>query len=153
MSNNWVVENLANALRIWNEKLAEIWRLLTESPTAFKGGEIWNVIVTINGSLKAVGYALLVLFFLIGVIKQYNSMNEIKRPEQIFKLFLRFAIAKAIVTWGMDLMLKMFEITQGILSRVMEASGFSASTDLFLPQGIIDAVENCGFWESIGLSR
>ncbi len=151
MSNNWVVENLANALRTWNEKLSEIWRLLTESPTAFKGGVVWDIIVTINGSLKAIGYALLVLFFLIGVIKQYNSMNEIKRPEQVFKLFLRFAIAKAIVTWGMDLMLKMFEITQGILSKVMQASGFSESTDLFLPQGIIDAVENCGFWESIPL--
>ena len=33
MSNNWVVENLENALETWNSKLSEIWRLLSESPS------------------------------------------------------------------------------------------------------------------------
>lgn len=27
MSDNWVVQNLENALNTWNEKLAEIWHL------------------------------------------------------------------------------------------------------------------------------
>ena len=54
MSNNWVVENIENALNTWNDKLAEIWRLLTETPESFKGGTIWNVMVSINGGLKAV---------------------------------------------------------------------------------------------------
>ena len=67
MSNNWVVENLENALDTWNGKLAEIWRLISESPESFKGGGIWDVIVNINGALKAIGYALLVLFFLMGL--------------------------------------------------------------------------------------
>ena len=55
MSNNWVVENLENALDTWNGKLAEIWRLISESPESFKGGGIWDVIVNINGALKAIG--------------------------------------------------------------------------------------------------
>ena len=80
MSNKWVVENIENALNTWNEKLAEIWRLLTQSPTEFKGGKIWDVMVNINGGLKAVGYALLVLFFLMGIMKHYNSFQEVKRP-------------------------------------------------------------------------
>ena len=87
MSNNWVVENLQNALATWNEKLSEIWRLLTESPDTFKGGTIWNVMVNINGALKAIGYALLVLFFLVGIMRQFHSFTEVKRPEQIFKQF------------------------------------------------------------------
>ena len=33
VSNNWVVENLENALETWNSKLSEIWRLLSESPS------------------------------------------------------------------------------------------------------------------------
>ena len=66
---------------MWNEKLAEIWTLLTQSPQAFKGGTIWNVIVSINGALKAVGTALLVLFFLVGVVKTAGSITEVKRPE------------------------------------------------------------------------
>ena len=49
MSDNWVVQNLQNALSTWNEKLAEIWTLLTEDPEHFKGGVIWRVIVDIHG--------------------------------------------------------------------------------------------------------
>lgn len=39
-SDNWVVQNLVNALDTWNAKLAEIWRILTQSPETFKGGGI-----------------------------------------------------------------------------------------------------------------
>lgn len=78
MSNNWIVENIQNALGTWNDKLNEIWRLLTESPESFKGGAVWNVMVNINGTLKAVGYALLVLFFLMAIMKHYNSFSEVK---------------------------------------------------------------------------
>ena len=151
MSNNWVVDNLLRALETWNEKLSEIWRLLTESPIQFKGGTIWTVVTTINGALKAIGYALLVLFFLIGIVKQFNSFNEIKRPEQALKLFLRFVLAKAAVTWGLDLMLKMLQIAQGVLSKIMTASGFTNHTAVTLPPSIIEAIEDCGFWESIPL--
>lgn len=52
MSDNWVVQNLENALETWNEKLAEIWQLLTQSPENFKGGTIWNVIKTIRGQFR-----------------------------------------------------------------------------------------------------
>lgn len=50
MSDNWVVQNLQNALDTWNSKLSEIWQLLTTSPQEFKGGTIWNVMVNINGA-------------------------------------------------------------------------------------------------------
>lgn len=64
MSDNWVVQNLENAIDTWNEKLSEIWRLLTQSPQDFKGGGICEVIVDINSAVQAIGYALLVLFSL-----------------------------------------------------------------------------------------
>ena len=123
MSNNWIVENIQNALGTWNDKLNEIWRLLTESPESFKGGAVWNVMVNINGTLKAVGYALLVLFFLMGIMKHYNSFSEVKRPEQAIKLFLRFVLAKAAITWGLDLMMAIFRIVQGVIGKIMTASG------------------------------
>ena len=151
MSNNWVVENLQNALATWNEKLSEIWRLLTESPDTFKGGTIWNVMVNINGALKAIGYALLVLFFLVGIMRQFHSFAEVKRPEQIFKLFLRFVLAKAAVTWGLELMMAMFKIAQGIIGKIMEASGIGGGGSAYLPSDMIDTIEDCSFWESIPL--
>ena len=53
---------------------------MTTSPENFKGGGIWNVIVGINDALKAIAYALLVLFFVIGVMKTCGSFTELKRP-------------------------------------------------------------------------
>lgn len=150
-ADNWIIENIQNALDTWNEKLAEIWRLLSQSPTEFKGGAVWNVMVNINGALKAVGYALLVLFFLIGIIKHYNSFSEVKRPEQAIKLFLRFVIAKTVVTYGLDLMLAVFKIMQGVISKAISASGIRGDTNMVLPSSIINAIEECSFWESIPL--
>ena len=118
MSDNWVVQHLINTLNTWNEKLAEVWMLLTMSPEEFKGGGIWKVILSINGSLQAVGLALLVLFFLAGVVKTSANLGEIKRPEHALKLFLRFAIAKGAVTYGLELMMAVFTIVQGILLRM-----------------------------------
>lgn len=151
MSNNWIVENINNAINTWNEKLSEIWRLLTESPEAFKGGTIWNVMVNINDALRAIGYALLVLFFLMGIMRQFNSFQELKRPEQALKLFIRFVLAKAAVTWGLDLMMAMFTIVQGIIAKIMEASGVVGRGGTYLPQRMIDTIESCGFWESVPL--
>ena len=151
MSNHWIVENIDNALGTWNDKLSEIWRLLTESPEQFKGGTIWNVMVNINGTLKAVGYALLVLFFLMGIIRQFNSFQELKRPEQAIKLFLRFVLAKAVVTWGLDLMMAMFAVVQGIIGRIMEASGVIGQGGAYLPPSMAETIQSCGFWESVPL--
>ena len=151
MSNNWIVENLENALGTWNGKLSEIWRLLTESPETFKGGTIWNMMVNINGTLKAVGYALLVLFFLMNIVRTFNSFQEVKRPEQAFKLFLRFVLAKGIVTYGLDLMMAVFRIVQGVIGKIITASGIGGGGQIILPSSMIQTIKDCGFWESIPL--
>lgn len=77
MSDNWIVQNLENALEVWNDKLSEIWQLITQSPQTFKGGSIWSVITSIHGALQAIGYALLVLFFVVGVVKTCGSFAEV----------------------------------------------------------------------------
>ena len=150
-SDNWVVQNLENALETWNSKLSEIWSLISQSPSQFKGGTIWNVILDINGALQAIGFGLLVLFFVVGVIKTCGNFSEVKRPEQLFKLFIRFALAKMVITYGLDLMLAIFEIIQGVVSTIMNSAGFGSVVQTVLPTEIITAIENCGFWESIPL--
>lgn len=151
MSDNWVVQNLENALEVWNGKLGEIWTLVTQSPETFKGGTIWSVIVTINGALQAIGYALLVLFFVIGVMKTCGSFAEVKKPEHALKLFIRFALAKAVITYGMDLMLALLNIVQGVITTIMDSAGFGSPTSTALPTEIVTAIEGCGFLESIPL--
>lgn len=99
MSDNWVVQNLQNALDTWNKYLSEIWQLITQSPEQFKGGSIWGVIVNIHDAVRAIGLALLVLFFVVGVMRTCGSFAEVKKPEHALKLFIRFAIAKGVVTY------------------------------------------------------
>ena len=151
MSDNWVVQNLQNALDTWNSKLSEIWQLLTTSPQDFKGGSIWNVMVTINGAVQAIGLALLVLFFVVGVVRTCGSFTEVKKPEHALKLFIRFAIAKGVITYGLELMLALFNIVQGTISTIMTSAGFGTPNQTTLPSEMITTIEECGFFESIPL--
>lgn len=151
MSDNWVVQNLQDILNRWNSALSDIWTLITMSPENFQGGAIWRIVLNIHGALQAIGYSLLVLFFLVGVVKTCGTFAEVKRPEQVFRIFIRFAIAKGVITYGMELMLALLSIVQGVISTIMNSAGFGTPQDTVLPQEIIDAVEDCGFVESIPL--
>jgi len=122
-SENWVVGNLEDALETWNEKMTEIWQLVSQSPEEFKGGAIWSIVVGINDGLKAIGYALLVLFFLMGVVKTCGNLSEIKRPEQALRLFIRFAIAKGVISYGLELMVALFKIVQGVINKNRQPFG------------------------------
>lgn len=150
-SGNWIIDNLNNALQTWNDKLSEIWQLVTQSPEHFRGGGIWSVISGIYGALQAIGYALLVLFFVIGVVKTCGSFAEIKKPEHALKLFIRFALAKGAITYGLQLMMALFNIVQGVISTIIGSSGIGAADSTVLPQELVSAIENCTFWESIPL--
>ena len=150
-SDNWIVQNLQNALDTWNDKLAEIWQILTQTPEEFKGGGIWDMIVKIHGALMAIGLALLVLFFVAGVIKTCGSFADVKRPEHAFKIFIRFVLAKAVVTYGLELMMAFFDIAQGIVSTVMETAGLDRISETVLPESMVETIESVGFFDSIPL--
>ncbi|NCE66106.1 hypothetical protein D1159_16355 [Pseudoflavonifractor sp. 524-17] len=150
-SGNWIVDNLNSALGTWNGKLAEIWQLISTTPEEFKGGGVWTVIQGINGALQAIGCALLVLFFVMGIVKTCSSFTELKKPEMVFKCFIRFVLAQAAVTHGMELMTALFKVAQGMISTIMTASGLSALTDTTLPDEMVTIIEDVGFLESIPL--
>ena len=150
-SGNWIIDNLNSALSTWNGKLAEIWTLLSTRPENFKGGGVWSVILNIHGGLQAVGYALLVLFFVMGVVKTMGNFTEIKRPEVAFKCFIRFVLAQAAVSHGMELMLALVTVGQGMVSTIMTASGLSTISDMTIPAEMVTIIENVGFLESIPL--
>lgn len=150
-SGNWIIDNLNSALGTWDDRLSEIWTLISTSPENFKGGGIWSVILNINDGLKAIGYALLVLFFVMGVVKTCGSFAELKRPELAFKCFVRFVLAQAAVTWGLELMTALFSIAQGMVSQIMSSSGMTAMSATALPDEMIDIIKDVGFLDSIPL--
>jgi hypothetical protein len=151
MSDNWIVQILQKALTAWDEKMAEILSLLTTSPANFRGGGIWNTITNIHGAVMAIGLALLVLFFLVGVVKTCGSFTELKRPEVAIKLFVRFIIAKAVITYGLELMMTLFTIVQGVIATIMSASGFGGGSSTMIPADMVAAIEGLGLLASIPL--
>ena len=150
-SGSWIVDNLNSALTTWNNKLAELWTLIGTSPESFKGGGVWEVIQNINGALQAVGYGLLVLFFAAGVVKTCGSFAELKKPEMAFRCFVRFVLAQAAIGHGMELMMALFNIAQGMVSAIMSSSGLTAMSATTLPGEMVTTIESVGFIDSIPL--
>ena len=151
MSDNWIVGNLESALGGWNEKLTELWALITQSPETFKGGDIWNMIVNINGVLQGVGYGLLVLFFAMGIFQSAASFREIQRPEFALRHFVRFILAKVAVGSALEIMSSVFKVCGGVVSSVMSGIGGAVSTTATLPTEIVTAIEGVGLLQSIPL--
>lgn len=150
MEDNWIIENLTNALNTWNEKLTEIWQLVSMSPQEFKGGDIWQVIVGIHGALQAVGYGLLVLFVAINIFRNAASFRDLRRPEQALHFYIRFVATKTAITYGMDLLLLICQICNGIVSKIAVRMG-SLSAAAVLPEEIKTAIADVGFLASIPL--
>jgi hypothetical protein len=131
--------------------MGEIVGLLTTSPTDFRGGGIWDAIVTIHGAVSAIGLALLVLFFVVGIAKACGNIAELKRPEVAIKLFIRFILAKTAVTYGLELMVALFTIVQGLITTILSSIGFSGTSTTVLPPEMIASIESIGFLDSIPL--
>ena len=151
ISDNWVVKNLENAIGTWNEKLAELWQLITQTPETFKGGQIWAVIVNINSALVGIGYGLLVLFFAMGVFQSAASFRELQRPEFALRHFIRFAAAKVAVGYGLEIMTAIFAICGSVVAAAMGGIGGAVTETATLPAEIVAAIEDVGIMQSVPL--
>ena len=69
----------------------------------------------------------------------------------VFKCFIRFVLAQAAVTHGMELMTALFKVAQGMISTIMTSSGLSALAATTLPSEMVTIIEDVGFLDSIPL--
>ena len=151
MNQNWIVENLNNAFSTWNGKLTELWGLVTTSPQTFKGGAVWGVMQSLHNAMIGIGYALIVLFFAISLFKNTANFHELKRPEAAVHYLIRFVAAKTLVGYGMDIMLNIFSVCNGIVSDMAAGMGGISQAMVALPGEVQSAIENVGFLASIPL--
>ena len=151
MNQNWIMDNINNAFATWNSKLTELWALVSMSPQAFKGGAIWGVMRSIHSGMLAIGYGLLILFFAMGLFKNTANFHELKRPEAAIGYLIRFVAAKTLVGYSMDIMLKVFEICNGVVSQVAGSMGGISQAMVSLPAQIRTEINNIGFLASIPL--
>lgn len=141
LNQNWIVENLNNAFSTWNGKLGELWGLVTTGPQTFKGGAVWSVMQTLHNGMVGIGYALVVLFFAISLCKNTMNFHELKHPEAAIHYFLRFVAAKALVGYGMDIMLNVFSICNGIVTDMADSMGGISEAMVSLPAEMQTAIE------------
>lgn len=142
---------MESALSNWNGKLSELWALLSQTPETFKGGQVWQVILTIHETMRGVGYGLLVLFFAMGVFQSAASFREVQRPEYALRHLIRFIAAKVAIGYSMEVMLTIFNICGGIVNSVMSGMGGMVSAGTALPAELVTAIESVGFLMSIPL--
>ncbi len=135
---------LMQGLQFLGDKLDKMWAILTTSPENFKGGTIWSIVTTINGVLVAIGTALLVLFFTVGIIKTCGSFAELKKPETAVKAFIRFAIAKALIDNGLKLMVNFVTIVQSIIKKITASSSIGTALEFSIPSTVQSKFESIG---------
>lgn len=143
------MSQLNHALEYLSQTMTDIIALLTTSPQDFRGGGIWPVIQTLHGTMQAVAYALMVLFFCFGIFKTAANVAELKRPEIAFKMFFRFALTKAAISHGMELLLAVLRLAQGMLSSAAGSLKDLSALASVLPQEAISKIGQTGFFESI----
>ena len=135
---------LMQGLQYLGNMLNKMWAILTTSPQNFKGGAIWNVITSINGVLGAIGTALLVLFFTVGVIKTCGSFAELKKPETAVKVFIRFAIAKYLIDNCLKLMVNFVTIVQGVISKITASNPIGTALEFTIPSSVQSTFDGIG---------
>ena len=135
---------LMQGLEYLGDMLDKMWAILTTSPQSFKGGGIWNIITTINGVLGAIGTALLVLFFTVGVIKTCGSFAELKKPETAVKVFIRFAISKALIDNCLTLLVDFVTIVQGVIKDITGASSIGTALEFTVPSDVASSLDSLG---------
>ena len=141
---------LEKALLKRSNSLAEMVALLTTPLDQFRNGQIWNVIVNINGAMQAIGTSVLIICFLVGVINTTSTIAETKRAEYAVKVFFRFIFAEIALNQGLNIMLYIIGLAQGVVAKIMTVSGFSnLNSGAQLSQDIINALSGLGVLDSI----
>lgn len=155
IAESWITVLLRDALRFWAGCSETIWSLLTTAPSEFKDGAVWEVMVNVSDGIKYIAYALLVLFFGIGIMKEVTNVADLKRPENVFRLFFRYIIAKTLITYAMDILNAIFTIGIGIIQKISDSSEWTkiySGRGAGIPQDIANLIDDAGFWTSVPLS-
>lgn len=106
---------------------------------------------SLHNAMIGIGYALIVLFFAISLFKNTANFHELKRPEAAVHYLIRFVAAKTLVGYGMDIMLNIFSICNGVVSDMAAGMGGISQAMVALPGEVQAAIENVGFLASIPL--
>ena len=140
-----ILDLLEMVFGFWNNQIGMIFALLGQSPTTFKGGGPWKVIMDIEPAFVAVGSSLVVLFFVIGFCSESVDVKEELRFESILRMLMRLGIAEWLVTKNVTIM-RAFFTSVGRLVGLLSAG---ESTTLTINAEQAEIIKGLGFGESV----
>ena len=140
-----ILDLLEMVFGFWNNQIGMIFALLGQSPTTFKGGGPWKVIMDIEPAFVAVGSSLVVLFFVIGFCSESVDVKEELRFESILRMLMRLGIAEWLVTKNVTSM-RAFFTSVGRLVGLLSAG---ESTTLTINAEQAEIIKGLGFGESV----
>ncbi len=129
----------------WNNQIGLVFDLLGQSPTEFKDGGPWDVIMGLNPIFVAVGSSLVVLFFVIGFCSESVDIREEMRFEVIFRILIRLSLAEYFVANNVTIM-KAFFTSIGNLVGLLTKQEYTMLEISDEQAGIIN---DLGFAESL----
>jgi hypothetical protein len=135
-------------LEFWDSIIGTVTGVLTASPDA-QFPAAWNIIQNINAAFQSLGYGLLALFFVMGLLKSAVTFEEFKRPETFIRHIVQLILAMSVISHGMEIVTGMFYYGSMLVSTVVSYGDLGSAT--VMPENIITAIDGMGFFGSIGM--
>lgn len=110
-----IAKNLDGTFNNLNEIIQGAVELVTKPIDSLAG--IWSIIISVNSAILPIGYSLLTLFFLLGLINKSMSFRII-RIEDIVRLLMRLIIAKAVMVRSFDLLNMIYNMSMEAIFSV-----------------------------------
>ena len=140
-----ILDLLRIVFAFWNSQISLVFELLGQSPTAFKDGAPWSVIVGIEPIFVAVGSSLVVLFFVIGFCSEGVDIREEMRFEVILRILIRLGLAEYFVANNVTIMKSIFTSVGNLVGLLTQGT----RTDLVIAEEQVEIIKNLGFGESL----
>ena len=107
---DWLGDTIINlwdfTFSCWDWCMDTIQTVLTQSPVSIGGGTAWSAVSSIYSGVLGTGYALLTLFFFVGLFKTVGSLTDLKRPEVSVRALVRLLLCKLLLDNGLNIVLR-----------------------------------------------
>lgn len=115
---------IESILQMFSKAMGISFDFLTKDLAEF-APHVATVMETLNNSLQAFSYALLIILTLWNMVKTATSISELKRPELLLKFFLRFVLTKYAIGMAWKLVSGIVSITGSLTAAVFQYSGMA----------------------------
>ena len=138
----WIINSIKDAIDTINTSINEAVRILAMNPA--DNSALWGYVNTTKSVCIAFGMALIALFWFMNFLTSTINLEASRiTPEFVMKHLLRLAFAKAVVQYGPDLCIYIFNICADFIDSLGSTSVAFQGINYIQLEKNLDAM---GFW-------